>query len=44
MSKYTKTVANTPEAERASVLKSLKTNIHKHTGFGNVKDPSQSRL
>ena len=42
MSKYTKTVANTPEAERASVSKSLKTNIHKHTGFGNVKDPSQS--
>ncbi len=42
MSKYTKTVANTPESERASVSKSLKTNIHKHTGFGHVKDPSKS--
>ena len=42
MSKYTKTVAATPEADRANVSKSLKTSIHKHTGFGNIKDHSKS--
>ena len=42
MSKYTKTVAATPEAERANISKSLKTSINKHTGFGNIKDHSKS--
>ena len=42
MSKYTKTVAATPEAERANVPKSLKTSIHQHTGFGNIEDYSKS--
>ena len=42
MSKYTKTIAATPEADRANVSKSLKTSIHKHTGFGHIEDPSKS--
>ena len=40
MSKYTKTVANTPAEERTGALKKLKTSIHNHTGFGYVKEPS----
>ncbi len=42
MSKYTKTVKNTPPEDRTGALKSLKTSIHKHTGFGNIDDPSKS--
>lgn len=42
MTKYTKTIANTPEAERTNALKSLKTSAKKHTGFGYVQDPSKT--
>ena len=42
MSKYTKIVSATSEANRADVSKSLKTSIHKHTGFGYIEDPSKT--
>lgn len=42
MSKYTKTVAATPETDRPYVSKSLKTGLNNHTGFGNIDDCSLS--
>ncbi len=42
MTKYTKTVAATPEADRANVSKSLKTNRKNHTGFAKLDDPNRT--